>query len=262
MDSHSITSEASNNYNDSTEYSQDSNSEYTPDDPYLAADLDGRIFIPPDAFLSTLLRLPEDWRTNTTVRGQIDSIRRDIAFQVLANEYAKVSSGTNEGQPGHLYDGMLVRVLELIYGADKRGISVRPHFLEFATRDQWLDNARGARYRLLPKAAPAEEDVQDRKDGSVDAEHDATKEDIENEEGMDEDEEPDDVAKRWKMSMRLGLLLAPKKAQPLYYDRSAIIICEALDVVDKHDEVTDIFIAMLIGFSAVPPNSGLPSFLE
>ncbi|KAK0455765.1 uncharacterized protein EV420DRAFT_559016 [Desarmillaria tabescens] len=279
MDSHSSSS-SSMNSNDSTEQSQDPYSEYTPDDPYLASDLQGRIFIPPDAFLSTILRLPDEWRTDATVRSQIDVISHDFVFQILADEYLKVASGTSEGQPGRLYDAMLVRAFEMTAEPEKERMSVRPHFLQFATHDRWLDDAKDAEYRVLPKGVSAEEDAQARKD-------DATKQDAEDEdeeedeEGIDEVElskKREDAAKRWEMSMRCarnavdglsmfrshchGLLLAPRKAQPLYYDRSAILVCEAFDIVDKDDQVTDIFIAMLLGLSAIPPDSGVLPILS
>ncbi|KAK0455769.1 uncharacterized protein EV420DRAFT_1481208 [Desarmillaria tabescens] len=174
----------------------------------------------PNAFLSSLLRLPDKWHTYTTVRSQIDAISRDFVFQILVNEYIKVSGGISEGQ----YDAMLVRVFQLTAEVEKQGMPVLPQ-------------------KVL-------------KVGGAD---DATKEEAEDEEDIDDDEKSKSVAKRWEMSMTfrshcLGLFLAPKKAQPLYYDRSGIIIGEALD---KDDQVTDIFVAMLIGFSAIPPNSEL-----
>ncbi|KAG7446163.1 uncharacterized protein BT62DRAFT_932528 [Guyanagaster necrorhizus] len=238
------------------------NSDY---DPQLAAALEDRIFVPAEQFLPTLLPLPADWRTNTTVRGQIDAIRRDSIFQLISNEYLGASSS-------RLYDSMRLRVLDLTSGAK---MSVRPHFLEYAIRDEWLDDARGAKYRLLPKEAPrpTEGDAQDKdQDRKEDAADDITMEEEE------ADTYCDDLYERRKMmfqcgekamtvlarlsSHSLGLLLSPKKAQPLYYDRSAIVICEALNIVDKQGQLTDIFIAMLIGFSAVPERSGIPSFLS
>ncbi len=58
------------------------------------------------------------------------------------------------------------------------------------------------------------------------------------------------------------LLISPRKAQLLYYDRSVIIISEAFNILDTHNQPTDILIAMLLGFSVIPPNSGVPSFLS
>ncbi|PBK65618.1 hypothetical protein ARMSODRAFT_430614 [Armillaria solidipes] len=258
MDSQSATSS-----NNSTGYSLDPDSEHTPYDPYLAAELESRIFVPPDAFMSTLLRLPEDWRTNTNVRGVIDVIRRDDTFQATAKGYLQASSGTGELEvpPRRLYDGMLERVLELTSADEKRMSHDRSHFLEFAARDEWLDVKQGPQQRMSPKAD------EDADDGMDDASDDDGNE-----------EESNDVANRRRMSIRcasmareilsmlrshsLGLLISPRKAQLLYYDRSAIIISETFDIVDTHDQPTDILIAMLLGFSAIPPNSGLPSFLS
>ncbi|KAK0448051.1 hypothetical protein EV421DRAFT_1900711 [Armillaria borealis] len=258
MDSQSSTSSSN-----STRHSLNTDSEHAPYDPHLAAELESRIFVPPDAFMSTLLRLPEDWRTNANVRGVIDVIRRDDTFQATAKGYLQASSGTGELEvpPRRLYDGMLERVLELTSADEKRMSHDRSHFLEFAAHDEWLDIKQGPQNRTLPKA---DEDADDRMDDVSDDD--------------DDEEESNDVANRRRMSIRcasiareilsmlrshsLGLLISPRKAQLLYYDRSAIIISEAFDIVDTHDQPTDILIAMLLGFSAIPPNSGLPSFLS
>ncbi|KAK0227002.1 hypothetical protein EDD85DRAFT_854474, partial [Armillaria nabsnona] len=235
---------------DSQSSASSSNSTQHPDsehdlyDPDLAADLQSRIFVPPDAFLTTLLRLPEDWRTNTAAREVIDVIRCDDTFQATAKGYLQASSGTSELDvpPRRLYDGMLERVLELTSADEKRLSHDRSHFLEFAARDEWLDIKQGPQ-------KPNDDD----------------------------EDESSDVANRRRMSIRcasiarhilsmlrshfLGLLISPRKAQLLYYDRSAIIITEAFDILDTHDQPTDILIAMLLGFSVIPPDSGVPSFL-
>ncbi len=138
MDSQSSTS--------SSNSTQHPDSEHDLYDPDLAADLQSRIFVPPDAFMSTLLRLPKDWRTNTAARGVIDVIRRDDTFQATAKGYLQASSGTGELDvpPRRLYDGMLERVLELRTSADEKRLSHdRLHFLEFAARDEWLDINQG-----------------------------------------------------------------------------------------------------------------------
>ncbi len=124
---------------------QHPDSEHGSYDPDLAADLQSRIFVPPDAFLTTLLRLPKDWRTNTNARGVIDVIRRDDTFQATAKGYLQASSGTGELDvpPRRLYDGMLERVLELTCADEKRMSHDRSHFLEFAARDEWLDIKQG-----------------------------------------------------------------------------------------------------------------------
>ncbi|SJL01210.1 uncharacterized protein ARMOST_04528 [Armillaria ostoyae] len=263
MDSQSSTSSSK-----FTRHPLNTDSEHTPYDPHLAAELESRIFVPPDAFMSTLLRLPEDWRTNTNVRGVIDAIRRDDTFQATAKGYLQASSGTGELEvpPRRLYDGMLERVLELTSADEKRFSHDRSHFLEFAARDEWLDVKQGPQKRTSPKA---DEDADDGMDDVSDDNDDQPD---------DDEEESNDVANRQRMSIRcasmareilsmlrshsLGLLISPRKAQLLYYDRSAIIISEVFDIVDTHDQPTDISIAMLLGFSAIPPNSGLPSFLS
>ncbi|KAK0231493.1 hypothetical protein IW262DRAFT_1454502 [Armillaria fumosa] len=256
MDSQSSTSS-----NNSTQYTDSEQSSY---DPYLAADLQSRIFVPPDALLTTVLRLPKDWRTNAAARSVIDVIRGDETFQLTAKGYIQASNGTGELDvpPRRLYDGMLVRVLELTC-ADETRMTQRSHFLEFAARDEWLDTKQGPQKRTSSKA---DEDNHD--DGSDD------------DDGQPDDDEKESevVANRQRMSIRcasvakarlsmlcshaLGLLISPRKAQILYYDRSAIIISEAFDILDGDDQPTDTLIVMLLGFSVIPPNSGVPSFFS
>ncbi|KAK0227004.1 hypothetical protein EDD85DRAFT_958243 [Armillaria nabsnona] len=223
----------------------DADSQHIPYDPDFAVDLQSRIFVPPDAFLTTLVRLPEDWRTNTAVRGVIDVIRRDDTFQATAKGYLQASNGTGE--------------LDVPPRHEKRLSHDRSHFLEFAARDEWLDIKQGSQKPKDEDAADGMDDVSDDDD-----------------QPDDDEEESDDVANRRRMSIRcasmakeilsmlhshsLGLLISPRKAQLLYYDRSAIIITEAFDILDTHDQPTDILIAMLLGFSVIPPNSGAPSF--
>ncbi|KAK0448055.1 hypothetical protein EV421DRAFT_1900714 [Armillaria borealis] len=148
MDSQSSTSSSK-----STRHPLNPDPEHTPYDPYLAADLESRIFIPPDAFMCTLLRLPEDWRTNTNVRGVVDAIRHDDTFQATAKGYLQASSGTGELEvpPRRLYDGMLERVLELTSADEKRMSHDRSHFLEFAARDEWLNIKQGPQNHASPK---------------------------------------------------------------------------------------------------------------
>ncbi|KAK0226997.1 hypothetical protein EDD85DRAFT_155721 [Armillaria nabsnona] len=256
MDSQSSTS--------SSNSTQHPDSEHDLYDPDLAADLQSRIFVPPDAFLTTLLRLPKDWRTNTAAREVIDVIRHDDTFQATAKGYLQTSSGTGELDvpPRRLYDGMLERVLELTSADEKRLSHDRSHFLEFAARGEWLDIKHGSQ-------KPKDEDAADGMDDVSDDDDDQPN---------DDEEESDDVANRRRMSIRcasmakeilsmlhshsLGLLISPRKAQLMYYDRSVIIISEAFDILDTHDQPTDILIAMLLGFSVIPPNSGVPSFLS
>ncbi|KAK0490371.1 hypothetical protein IW261DRAFT_1555509 [Armillaria novae-zelandiae] len=256
MDSQSSTSS-----NNSTQYAADS--EQGPFNPDLAADLQSRIFVPADALL-TILRLPKDWRTNAAAQWVIDAIRRDETFQATVKGYIQASNGSGELDvpPRRLYDGMLVRVLELT-NADEMILSRRrSHFLEFAARDEWLDAKKGPK---KPTSSKADEDAADGMDGTSDNDDDQ----------FYEDEDEDEVAaNRWRMSIKcasmaeeilsmirayaLGLLISPRKAQILYYDRSAIVISEAFDMVDSDDQPTDTLIAMLLGFSIIPPNSGVP----
>ncbi len=135
MDSQSSTSSSN-----STQH-PDADSEHTPYDPDFAADLQSRIFVPPDAFLTTLLHLLKYWRTNMAAREVTDVIRRDDMFQATTKGYLQASSGTGELDvpPRRLYDGMLERVLELTSADEKRMSHNRSHFLEFAARDEWLD---------------------------------------------------------------------------------------------------------------------------
>ncbi|PBL01766.1 hypothetical protein ARMGADRAFT_227734 [Armillaria gallica] len=215
MDSQSSTSSSN-----STQH-PDADSGYTPYDPGLAGDLQSRIFVPPDAFLTTLLRLPKDWRTNTAAREVTDVIRRDDTFQATAKGYLQASSGTGELEvpPRRLYDGMLERVLELTCADEKRMSHDRSHFLEFAARDEWLDIKQAQKC-----TSPKDEDADDGMDDVSDD---------------DDEEESNDVVNRRRMSLQctsiawhipsmlrlhsLGLLISPRKAQLLYYDRSAII---------------------------------------
>ncbi|KAK0231487.1 hypothetical protein IW262DRAFT_486296 [Armillaria fumosa] len=252
---HEMDSQSSTSSSKSTQYTDSEQSSYDPD---LAADLQSRIFVPPDALLSTLLRLPKDWRTNAAARWVIDVIRRDDSFQATIKGYIQASNGTGELDvpPCRLYDGMLMRVLELTYADEMRLSQRRSHFLEFAARDEWLDT----------KQDPQKPDEDNHGDVSDD-----------DDDQLDDDEkESEVVANRQRMSIRcasmakdilsmlrshaLGLLISPRKAQILYYDRSAIVISEAFDILDSDDQPTDTLIAMLLGFSVIPPNSGVPSF--
>ena len=116
----------------------------------------------------------------------------------------------------------------------------------------------------------ADEDAADGKESSDD--------DDEDEDEVDEEAEAELSAHRQRISIRcasmakemflmlqphsIGVLISPRKAQLLYYDRSVILIGEAFDILDTDDQPTDTLIAMLLGFSVIPPNSGLPSFLR
>ncbi len=117
--------------------------EHTSYDPDFAANL---IFVPPDAFLTTLLRFPNDWQPTRRHEGVIDVIRRDDTFQATAKGYLQASSGTGELEvpPRRLvYDGTLEQVLELTSADEKRLSHDCSHFLEFAARDKWLDIKQG-----------------------------------------------------------------------------------------------------------------------
>ncbi|SJL01207.1 uncharacterized protein ARMOST_04525 [Armillaria ostoyae] len=100
MDSQSSTSSSK-----STRHPLNPDSEHTPYDPYLAADLESHIF--------------------ATAKG-----------------YLQASSGTGELEvpPRRLYNGMLERVLELTSADEKRMSHDRSHFLEFAARDDWTSS--------------------------------------------------------------------------------------------------------------------------
>ncbi|KAK0498095.1 hypothetical protein EDD18DRAFT_1461192 [Armillaria luteobubalina] len=254
---HEMDSQSSTSSRNSTQYTHSEQSSYDPD---LAADLQSRIFVPPDALLTTLLRLPKDWRTNAAARWVIDVIRRDDAFQATIKGYIQASNGTGEldVSPCRLYDGMLLRVLELTHADEMRLSQCRSHFLEFAARDEWLDTKQGLQKRTSSKDEDDHDNVSDDDDG----------------EPYDDEKESEVVANRQRMSIRcasmakdmlsmlrshsLGLLISPRKAQILYYDRSAIVISEAFDILDSDDQPTDTLIVMLLGFSIIPPNSGVP----
>ncbi|SJL12177.1 uncharacterized protein ARMOST_15599 [Armillaria ostoyae] len=47
----------------------------------------------------------------------------------------------------------------------------------------------------------------------------------------------------------INALIASKQMQPLYYDRSSIIVCKDFHIVDRNGDVTDFFIGTIIGFS-------------
>ncbi len=47
----------------------------------------------------------------------------------------------------------------------------------------------------------------------------------------------------------ISALIASKQMQPLYYDRSSIIVCKDFHIVDSNGDVTDFFIGTIIGFS-------------
>ncbi|PBK78759.1 hypothetical protein ARMSODRAFT_1078248 [Armillaria solidipes] len=47
----------------------------------------------------------------------------------------------------------------------------------------------------------------------------------------------------------ISALIASKQMQPLYYDRSSIIVCKDFHIVDRNGDVTDFFIGTIIGFS-------------
>ncbi|KAK0239568.1 hypothetical protein EDD85DRAFT_880871 [Armillaria nabsnona] len=47
----------------------------------------------------------------------------------------------------------------------------------------------------------------------------------------------------------ISALIASKQMQPLYYDRSSIIVCKDFHIVDNSGDVTDFFIGTIIGFS-------------